>query len=148
MADDEGAAGVPTPLIIVTGPPASGKTALARRLADEAGVAGIAFHPRHASQQHKGAPDYRLAAELAEAVEAWSFRRIQRMGEILTREEVALAWFTEEYKPLVDMLADAGLLGSGTEAEAYLRVSAERYRLLRTHTWNEEILERLRPELR
>ena len=31
---------------------------LARRLVDEAGVAGIAFHPRHASQQHKGAPDY------------------------------------------------------------------------------------------
>src|SRR5437899_12703706 len=26
---------------------------LARRLVDEAGVAGIGFHPRHASQQHK-----------------------------------------------------------------------------------------------
>ncbi len=39
---------------------------LARRLADEAGVAGIALHPRHASQQHKGTPDYALAAELAE----------------------------------------------------------------------------------
>ena len=35
---------------------------LARRLVDEAGVAGIAFHPRHASQQHSGAPDYALAA--------------------------------------------------------------------------------------
>ena len=31
---------------------------LARRLVDEAGVAAIAFHPRHASQQHKGKPDY------------------------------------------------------------------------------------------
>src|SRR3954451_19981602 len=30
---------------------------LARRLVNEAGVAGIAFHPRHASQQHSGAPD-------------------------------------------------------------------------------------------
>jgi tRNA-dihydrouridine synthase B len=39
---------------------------LARRLAEEAGVAGIAFHPRHASQQHSGAPDYALARELAE----------------------------------------------------------------------------------
>ena len=29
-----------------------------RRLVDEAGVAGIGFHPRHASQQHKGKPDY------------------------------------------------------------------------------------------
>ncbi len=37
---------------------------LARRLVDEAGVAAIAFHPRHASQQHKGEPDYALAAEL------------------------------------------------------------------------------------
>jgi tRNA-dihydrouridine synthase B len=41
---------------------------LARRLVDEAGVAGIAFHPRHASQQHKGAPDYALAAELVEVL--------------------------------------------------------------------------------
>jgi tRNA-dihydrouridine synthase len=42
---------------------------LARRLVDEAGVVGIAFHPRHASQQHKGKPDYALAAELVEALE-------------------------------------------------------------------------------
>jgi nifR3 family TIM-barrel protein len=41
---------------------------LARRLAEEAGVAGIAFHPRHASQQHSGAPDYALARELVEAL--------------------------------------------------------------------------------
>jgi tRNA-dihydrouridine synthase len=39
---------------------------LARRLVDEAGVAGIAFHPRHASQQHSGAPDYALARRLVE----------------------------------------------------------------------------------
>jgi tRNA-dihydrouridine synthase B len=39
---------------------------LALRLAEEGGVAGIAFHPRHASQQHSGAPDYALAAELVE----------------------------------------------------------------------------------
>jgi len=42
---------------------------LAKRLADEAGVSAIAFHPRHASQQHAGSPDYALAKELAEAVE-------------------------------------------------------------------------------
>ena len=39
---------------------------LAKRLVDEAGVAGIAFHPRSAAQQHSGAPDYELAAELVE----------------------------------------------------------------------------------
>jgi nifR3 family TIM-barrel protein len=43
---------------------------LARRLVDEAGVAAIAFHPRHASQQHKGEPDYALAAELVECLDA------------------------------------------------------------------------------
>ena len=42
--------------------------ALARRLVSEAGIAGIAFHPRHASQQHAGTPDYGLARELAESV--------------------------------------------------------------------------------
>jgi tRNA-dihydrouridine synthase B len=39
---------------------------VARRLASEGAVAGIALHPRHASQRHKGAPDYALAARLAE----------------------------------------------------------------------------------
>jgi tRNA-dihydrouridine synthase len=32
-------------------------------------VAGIGFHPRHASQQHKGDPDYALAAELVEVLD-------------------------------------------------------------------------------
>jgi tRNA-dihydrouridine synthase B len=39
---------------------------LAHRLVDDAGVAGLAIHPRHASQQHKGTPDYALAARLVE----------------------------------------------------------------------------------
>lgn len=42
---------------------------LARRLQDDAGVDGIGFHPRHASQQHKGLPNYELARELVEALE-------------------------------------------------------------------------------
>jgi tRNA-dihydrouridine synthase len=42
---------------------------LAYRLAAEAGVAGIAFHPRHASQQHKGLPDYELAREVVEGLD-------------------------------------------------------------------------------
>jgi tRNA-dihydrouridine synthase B len=41
---------------------------LAHRLVDDAGVAGIAFHPRHASQQHAGQPDYGLARELVAAL--------------------------------------------------------------------------------
>jgi tRNA-dihydrouridine synthase B len=43
---------------------------LARRLVAEAAVAAVAFHPRHASQEHKGKPDYWLAAELVEALDA------------------------------------------------------------------------------
>ena len=42
---------------------------LARRLVEESGVSGIAFHPRHASQRHKGRPDLALAAEVVEALE-------------------------------------------------------------------------------
>jgi tRNA-dihydrouridine synthase B len=42
---------------------------LALRLQDEAQVAAIAFHPRHAQQQHKGTPDYPLAAELVERLD-------------------------------------------------------------------------------
>ena len=34
---------------------------LAQRLVDEAGVAGITFHPRSAAVRHKGTPDYDLA---------------------------------------------------------------------------------------
>ncbi len=37
---------------------------VARRLVFDGGVAGIGIHPRHASQRHKGAPDYELARGL------------------------------------------------------------------------------------
>ncbi len=36
----------------------------ARVLAHDGGVAGLSIHPRHASQRHKGAPDYDLARSL------------------------------------------------------------------------------------
>jgi len=42
---------------------------LAVRLAEEAGVAAIAFHPRVATKGHKGVPDYALTRELVERVE-------------------------------------------------------------------------------
>lgn len=42
---------------------------VAERLAAEGVVAGIAFHPRHASQQHKGLPDYDLARELVDSLD-------------------------------------------------------------------------------
>jgi tRNA-dihydrouridine synthase B len=41
---------------------------VAKRLVDEAGVAGITFHPRTIKVRHKGTPDYDLAAELVQAL--------------------------------------------------------------------------------
>ncbi len=41
---------------------------LALRLADEAGVAAVGFHPRAAATQHKGQPDYALARELVDRI--------------------------------------------------------------------------------
>jgi tRNA-dihydrouridine synthase B len=42
---------------------------LAVRLVEEAGVAGIALHPRSAAVQHKGAPDYGLVRSLVERLD-------------------------------------------------------------------------------
>ncbi len=39
---------------------------LAHRLVEEAGVAGLCIHPRHASQRHSGVPDYQLARTLVD----------------------------------------------------------------------------------
>jgi nifR3 family TIM-barrel protein len=41
---------------------------LARRLVEDAGVAGLTLHPRAASQRHKGTPDYALVRELVESL--------------------------------------------------------------------------------
>jgi hypothetical protein len=87
-------------------------------------------------------------AELGEAVEAWGFRALQDQARFLDRAEVARRWYAEEYAPVVRMLRAANLIGSRTEAEAYLRVAAERYRLILTHEWNDEVIERLRRTIR
>jgi hypothetical protein len=86
-------------------------------------------------------------AGLAEGVEAWGFRAMQARREFMNRREVAEAWFRDEYEPVVNMLREAGLLGRGTETEAYMRVATLRYLLLRTHEWDDEVLDRLRREL-
>ena len=83
-------------------------------------------------------------ARLAEGVEAWGFRHMQDRAELLDRRRVAREWFEREYRPVVAMLREADMLGDGTETDAYLRVANERYRLLRTHEWSEEVLSRLR----
>ena len=81
--------------------------------------------------------------ELAEAVEAWGFRAMQSRGEPLDREETASLWLETEYRPVVAMLREAGLIQGSTETEAYMSIACERYRLLRTHDWSEEVLQRV-----
>jgi hypothetical protein len=85
---------------------------------------------------------------LAEGIEAWGFRTMQGRGETMSREEVAHEWLEHEFRPVVRMLREADLIGTGTDADAYMRVAAERYRLMRTHDWNDAVIERLRQELR
>ncbi len=87
-------------------------------------------------------------AGLAESVEAWGFRAMQGLGEFMTREAVAERWFRDEYSPVVEMLREADLIGSGTDTEAYMRVAGLRYLLLRTHEWNDDVVERIRDSLR
>ena len=83
-------------------------------------------------------------AALAEGVEAWGFRAVQKDGTALDRGQTARLWLETEYRPVVAMLREAGMIGSGqTETEAYMKVAADRYRLLRTHNWSEEVLRRL-----
>jgi hypothetical protein len=87
-------------------------------------------------------------AELGEAVEAWGFRLMQHEHKFYDREEVSRRWFAEEFTPVVRMLRDADLIGSNTDAEAYLIVASERYRLIRTHEWTDEVIEELQRRLR
>ena len=87
-------------------------------------------------------------AELGEAVEAWGFRLMQHEHKFCDRAEVARRWFADEFAPVVRMLQAADLVGACTDAEAYLGIARERYRLMRTHKWNDEVIEELRRQLR
>ncbi|HEV3377846.1 MAG TPA: tRNA-dihydrouridine synthase [Thermoleophilaceae bacterium] len=76
---------------------------LARRLVADAGVAGIAFHPRHASQQHAGRPDYALARELAGSLPV----PVVLSGGLADEERTLTAW--EESEATAVMLARGSL---------------------------------------
>ncbi len=84
---------------------------------------------------------------LAEMVEAWGFRMMQERGHFADRREVAARWFEQEYVPVSDMLEEGGLTERGeTEAEAYMRLAGQRYLLLRTHEWSDDVVRRLRSD--
>ncbi|WP_019200339.1 ParB N-terminal domain-containing protein [Tsukamurella sp. 1534] len=80
-------------------------------------------------------------SELAESVEAWGFRLIQEAGEYLSREQVTQRWYDDEFSPVVEMARDAGIMESSTDAEVYMFVACERYRLVRRHVWSPEIID-------
>jgi hypothetical protein len=83
-------------------------------------------------------------AELAEAIEAWGFRLMQDEGRFLDRAEVARRWHEEEFVPVVRMLRQAGMIETGPEAHAYMWVACERYKLMRTHRWDDDVIETIR----
>ena len=84
---------------------------VARRLVFDGGVAGIGIHPRHASQRHKGLPNYALARELVEelpvpvlisgglhtpeAVRA-AFEQTGAAGVLLARGSLGNPWLFEQ----------------------------------------------------
>ena len=84
--------------------------------------------------------DYTL---LAESVEAWGFRAMRDRDELLDRETTAALWLETEYRPVVTMLREADLISGQTPTEAYMRIAAERYRLLRTHDWSDDVLQQV-----
>ena len=82
---------------------------------------------------------------LAEAVEAWGFRAMQDRGSFMDRHEVAHLWFTQEYRPVTEMLRAGSFVERGeTATDTYMRLAAARYELLRTHEWSEDVLAELR----
>ncbi|HEY7592686.1 MAG TPA: chromosome partitioning protein ParB [Actinophytocola sp.] len=87
-------------------------------------------------------------AELAEAIEAWGFRLMQDEGRFLDRAEVARRWHEEEFVPVVRMLRQAGMIETGPEAHAYMWVACERYKLMRTHRWDDDVIETIRDNRR
>ena len=84
---------------------------VARRLVFDGGVCGIGIHPRHASQRHKGSPDYELARGLveelpvpvlisggldsAERVRA-AFEQTGAAGVLLARGSLGNPWLFEQ----------------------------------------------------
>jgi hypothetical protein len=103
--------------------------------------------PADARAEIKLSDEWRYAA-LAEAIEAWGFRVSQERGVLLSRSEVAEEWYDDEYRPVVEMLREADLIRHGmTETEAYMRVAHLRYLLLRTHDWDDAVIEAVRRDL-
>ena len=103
--------------------------------------------PKEQREQIHLDDEWRYAA-LAEAVEAWGFRVSQARREWMSRGEVAEEWFRDEYQPVVEMLREAQLIAKGvTDTEAYMTVAALRYLILRTHEWDDAVIDAIRRDI-
>jgi hypothetical protein len=106
----------------------------------------VPLPPEQREQIHLS-DEWRYAA-LAEAVEAWGFRVSQARGEFMSRGDVAEEWFRDEYRPVVEMLREAQLIAKGvTDTEAYMTVAALRYLILRTHEWDDAVIDAIRRDI-
>ncbi|MCL3818187.1 hypothetical protein [Aeromicrobium wangtongii] len=78
---------------------------------------------------------------IAETVEAWATRTMHAEGAYMDKQTMAKRWYAEEFKPVVKMIEEAGVRGDDERpAAAYLRIAGERYRLIREHEWNAEVM--------
>jgi hypothetical protein len=87
-------------------------------------------------------------AQLASLIEAMGYRETQALDRVVPRADLARRWFHEHYEPIVAIAREHDLGGPGTDADRYLRLVMLRYLLLHTHEWSDEVIQRLRDELR
>lgn len=83
-------------------------------------------------------------ARLAESIEAWATRLMHHEETYLDQPTMAQRWYDEEYLPVLAMIDEADVRGPDeTGADAYIRVARERYRLIREHAWNSDVMARI-----
>lgn len=86
---------------------------------------------------------------IAETVEAWGARTMHAEGAYMDPVTMAARWYAEEFRPVVDMIEEAGVRGDDERpTAAYLRVACERYRLIREHEWNDDVVRALKKRKR
>ena len=86
---------------------------------------------------------------LAEMIEAWACRLMQREQAWFDKVTMGERWFDEEYTPVLQLIDEAGVRGADeTGADAYIRVAGERYRLIREHDWNRDVMQRIAEQSR
>ena len=128
---------------------------VAKRLVEEAGVAGITFHPRTIKVRHKGTPDYDLAAELVRELPVpvivtggmdgadhvrWVFEYTGCEAVMLARGSLGNPWLFEQVLGTRDDAPDAGEILEEWEwvldrAEEHLGADRAARYLRKFHPW-------------